>query len=73
MCIIIIVFFFFFFQAEELIVSQKLDKEYLPISGSAEFCKHAITLALGSDSPVVADGLVGFQRGLLFIGLMSDG
>lgn len=54
-------------------MSQKLDKEYLPISGSAEFCKHAITLALGSDSPVVADGLVGFQRGLLFIGLMSDG
>lgn len=46
------------FQAEELIVSQKLDKEYLPISGNAEFCKEAIKLALGDNNPVIADGLV---------------
>lgn len=44
-------------KAEELIVSQKLDKEYLPISGNAEFCKGAIELALGKDCPALADGL----------------
>lgn len=49
---------FFPFQAEELIVSQKLDKEYLPISGNAEFCKEAIKLALGDNHPAIADGLV---------------
>ena len=27
-----------------------LDKEYAPISGPAEFCKHSITLALGENS-----------------------
>nr|XP_053647608.1 aspartate aminotransferase, mitochondrial-like [Cherax quadricarinatus] len=45
-------------KAEELIISQKLDHEYLPISGSAEFCKKAIGLALGEDNPVITDGLV---------------
>ncbi|MPC69387.1 Aspartate aminotransferase, mitochondrial [Portunus trituberculatus] len=45
-------------KAEELIVSQKLDKEYLPISGNAEFCNEAIKLALGDNNPVLADGLV---------------
>lgn len=44
-------------KAEELILSQKLDKEYLPISGNAEFCKKAIGLALGDDHPALADGL----------------
>lgn len=44
-------------KAEELIISQKLDKEYLPISGNAEFCKKSIGLALGDDHPALADGL----------------
>lgn len=44
-------------KAEELLISQKLDKEYLPISGNAEFCKKAIELALGEDSPAIANGL----------------
>lgn len=45
-------------QAEELIVSQKLDKEYLPISGNAEFAKEAIKLALGDNNPAITEGLV---------------
>lgn len=39
-------------------MSQKLDKEYLPISGNADFCKKAIGLAIGDDHPALAEGLV---------------
>ncbi|KAJ8951908.1 hypothetical protein NQ318_019887 [Aromia moschata] len=44
-------------KAEEQIKAKNLDKEYAPISGSADFCKRSIELALGEGSEVVANGL----------------
>lgn len=35
-----------------------MDKEYSPIGGNADFCKHAIQLALGENSEIVKNGLV---------------
>lgn len=43
-------------EAEKRLVEKNLDKEYSPISGTAEFCKHSILLALGDDSQHVASG-----------------
>ncbi|XP_055372864.1 aspartate aminotransferase, mitochondrial [Condylostylus longicornis] len=37
-------------KAEERLINKKLDKEYAPIAGLADFTKHAIELALGNDS-----------------------
>ena len=45
-------------QAERLIEDKLLDKEYLPITGLAEFNKSAIQLALGEDSLVIKQGQV---------------
>ncbi|KAI4501008.1 hypothetical protein M0802_003811 [Mischocyttarus mexicanus] len=42
-------------KAEESIRKKNLDKEYFPISGNPEFCKHSITLALGDDSKVLSE------------------
>ena len=39
-----------------MIASKALDKEYAPISGSPEFCKAAIGLAIGEDNAVLAAG-----------------
>jgi len=60
-------------KAEELIVSQQLDKEYLPISGSAEFTKHAISLALGTDHPAIAEGLNVTVQGISGTGALRIG
>jgi aspartate aminotransferase len=35
-----------------------MDKEYSPISGSPEFCKATINLALGEDNEWTKNGLV---------------
>lgn len=43
-------------EAEKRLVEKNLDKEYSPISGTAEFCKHSILFALGDDSQHVASG-----------------
>ncbi|XP_072013523.1 aspartate aminotransferase, mitochondrial-like [Amphiura filiformis] len=43
-------------KAEELIASQKLDKEYLGIGGLADFTKASAKLALGADSEVLQSG-----------------
>lgn len=43
-------------KAEENIYKKKMDHEYAPISGSAEFCKLAIGLALGADNPRLKSG-----------------
>ncbi|XP_045471443.1 aspartate aminotransferase, mitochondrial [Harmonia axyridis] len=43
-------------KAESQIAAKNLDKEYSPISGSAELCKYSIDLALGDDSEVVKNG-----------------
>lgn len=39
-------------------LKKALDKEYAPISGPAEFCKHSITLALGEDSAHIKNSQV---------------
>lgn len=51
-------FHFSAFQAEEKIRAKNMDKEYSPISGTPEFCKASINLALGEDNEWVANGLV---------------
>jgi aspartate aminotransferase, mitochondrial len=45
-------------QAEETLTASKPDKEYLPISGSAEFTKAAAKLAYGPDSIPFAQNAV---------------
>lgn len=45
-------------QAEQNIQTRKMDHEYAPISGSADFCNLSIKLALGDDSSHVKEGLV---------------
>lgn len=47
-----------YFQAEAQIAGKKLDKEYLPIGGSADFTKACAQLALGPDSEVLKSGRV---------------
>lgn len=44
-------------KAEEKMRAKSLDKEYSPISGNMEFCKHSIKLALGDDNTIVPNGL----------------
>ncbi|XP_055596696.1 aspartate aminotransferase, mitochondrial [Uranotaenia lowii] len=44
-------------KAEKRMAEKKLDHEYSPIGGTAEFCKSSIQLALGDDSQHVANGL----------------
>lgn len=44
-------------KAEQQLAAKNLDKEYAPISGTADFCKHSIQLALGEDSEVVKNNL----------------
>ena len=45
-------------QAEAEIVKKNMDKEYSPITGSPEFCKASINLALGEDNEWTKNGLV---------------
>ena len=45
-------------QAEELLASKNLDKEYAAIHGLPEFCKAACNLALGEGNAWVQEGLV---------------
>ena len=53
-----LIIIFFCSQAEEVIAAQKLDKEYLGITGLPAFTKGAAKLALGDDSEVIKDGRV---------------
>ena len=45
-------------QAEQAIIQSKYDKEYLPITGFAEFTKQAALLAYGKDSAPLKEGRV---------------
>lgn len=45
-------------QAEQLILQDKLDKEYLAITGLASFTKEAVLLAYGKDSEPLKEGRV---------------
>uniref|UniRef100_A0A1B6D614 Aspartate aminotransferase n=1 Tax=Clastoptera arizonana TaxID=38151 RepID=A0A1B6D614_9HEMI len=60
-------------KAEERILDKKYDKEYAPISGSADFCKHSIALALGDDSKDLAEGLNATVQGISGTGSLRIG
>jgi aspartate aminotransferase len=45
-------------KAEKKVVESKMNKEYLPIHGDAEFVDTARRFALGHDSPAIADGRI---------------
>jgi aspartate aminotransferase len=44
------------------VYSKNLDKEYAPIGGNAEFCKGAISLALGENNQWSKNGLVRIEN-----------
>lgn len=54
-------------KAEEKLNEQNLDKEYLPISGLADFTAASAKLAFGDKSPVIADKLVCFIAVSMFL------
>ena len=60
-------------KAEDLIASKKFDKEYLGITGMADFNKLAIKLALGDSSPVVSEGLVATAQSISGTGALRIG
>ncbi|KAF4521798.1 hypothetical protein B566_EDAN011383 [Ephemera danica] len=60
-------------KAEQQLQAKSLDKEYAPISGSAEFCKHSILLALGEDSEHAANGLNATVQGISGTGSLRIG
>lgn len=60
-------------KAEEHIRRKEMDKEYSPISGNADFCKHSINLAIGESHEVIKNGLNATVQGIsgtgsLFVG-----
>ncbi|KAL0273888.1 UNVERIFIED_CONTAM: hypothetical protein PYX00_006461 [Menopon gallinae] len=59
-------------KAEERMKEKKLDKEYAPISGSAEFCKLSVLLALDNEQ-IIADGLNATVQGISGTGSLRIG
>ncbi|XP_054006446.1 aspartate aminotransferase, mitochondrial [Hylaeus anthracinus] len=59
--------------AEEKIRNKEMDKEYSPIAGNAEFCKHSINLALGDGNNVVPNGLNATVQGISGTGSLCIG
>ena len=59
--------------AEKSITSKNLDKEYLPIDGLPEFRKQAISLALGKDSPAIADNRIAVTQSISGTGALRIG
>lgn len=60
-------------KAEEVISRKKLDKEYLGITGSPDFNKAAIKLALGANSQVVSQGQMATAQGISGTGALRIG
>lgn len=60
-------------KAEENITKKGLDKEYAPISGSADFCKLSVSLALGDDNPHLKEGLNATVQGISGTGSLRIG
>lgn len=60
-------------QAEKQIAEKQLDKEYLPISGLAEFIKAAANLAFEESSPIIKNGLNASVQGLSGTGSLTIG
>jgi len=60
-------------KAESIMMSQGLDKEYAPISGTPAFCKAAAGLALGEDSEVLSSGRNATVQGISGTGALRIG
>lgn len=60
-------------KAEERLSAKKLDKEYAPIAGSAEFCSLSINLALGEDNEQSKNGLNATLQGISGTGSLRIG
>jgi len=60
-------------QAEEIVYKKQLDKEYLPITGLADFTKSAAELAFGKNSSVLKDGLNVTVQGISGTGSLMIG
>lgn len=60
-------------QAEEIMRKKDFNKEYSPISGTAEFCSSSIKLALGDDSAIVKNGLNATVQGISGTGSLRIG
>jgi aspartate aminotransferase len=60
-------------QAEDILHAQKLDHEYLPIGGLADFTKAAAELAFGNNSPVIKEGLNVTVQGISGTGSLMIG
>ncbi|SGY78653.1 BQ5605_C008g04908 [Microbotryum silenes-dioicae] len=51
-------------EADERILAQKYDKEYLPITGFPDFTKHAALLAYGKDSAPLKEGRIAITQSI---------
>nr|CAI5841381.1 unnamed protein product [Callosobruchus analis] len=60
-------------KAEDQLRAKNLDKEYSPISGTPEFCKRSIELALSESSDVIASGLNATVQGISGTGSLRVG
>lgn len=60
-------------KAEVIMAEKKLDKEYAPISGPADFCKLSIQLALGDDSEELKAGANATVQGISGTGALRVG
>uniref|UniRef100_T1IT14 Aspartate aminotransferase, mitochondrial n=1 Tax=Strigamia maritima TaxID=126957 RepID=T1IT14_STRMM len=60
-------------KAEEIMRSKNLEKEYAPISGSADFCKASIQLALGEDNPQLKNNQNATVQGISGTGSLTIG
>jgi aspartate aminotransferase, mitochondrial len=60
-------------KAEQILAAKKLDKEYAPISGPADFCKLTIELALGENSEELKAGANATVQGISGTGSLRIG
>ncbi|KIK71059.1 hypothetical protein GYMLUDRAFT_33186 [Collybiopsis luxurians FD-317 M1] len=60
-------------KAEELVANSKPDKEYLPITGFAEFTKNAAKLAYGADSAPFASDSISVTQSISGTGALRIG
>ncbi|PWN52626.1 putative aspartate aminotransferase mitochondrial precursor [Violaceomyces palustris] len=60
-------------KAEELVINAKGDKEYLPITGLADFTKNAAILAYGKDSVPVKENRVAITQSISGTGALRIG
>lgn len=60
-------------KAEEVIHASKLDKEYLPITGLAEFTKRAALLAYGADSDPLNQNAISITQSISGTGALRIG